>query len=84
MPEARETLHASSVSEKPCPNGQSVLPRNQSLTPRPTTLELRVQSERASYDKCMDQIKLQPVIIDCANGAKLRDIKKEACVRIFK
>jgi hypothetical protein len=51
------------------------------------------KGERASYGKRMDQTKLQPVIIDLvkpqdildrANGAKLRDLKQEACVRIFK
>jgi DNA-binding CsgD family transcriptional regulator len=68
-------------------------PETNHLRPGQTPWSCVHKGERASYGKRMDQTKLQPVIIDLvkpqdildrANGAKLRDLKQEACVRIFK
>ena len=59
-------------------------PETNHLRPGQTPWSCVHKGERASYGKRMDQTKLQPVIIDLVNGARLRDLKQEACVRIFK
>ena len=67
-------------------------PETSHLRPGQTPWSCVHKDEKASYGKRMNQTKLQPVILelvksqdilDRANGAKLRDLKQEACVRIF-
>ena len=67
-------------------------PETNHLRPGQTPWSCVHKGERASYGKRIDQSKLQAVILDLvkaqdiidrANGAKLRDLKQEACVRLF-
>jgi DNA-binding CsgD family transcriptional regulator len=67
-------------------------PETNHLRPGQTPWTCVHKDEQASYGKRINQSKLTPVIleivkpediIDRANGAKLRDLKKEASVRIF-
>lgn len=67
-------------------------PETHHLRPGQTPWTCVHKDERSSYGKRINQSKLQPVIleisrvqdiIDRANGAKLRDLKQEACVRLF-